>query len=218
MMPPKQIFILKIVSGNYGKLSACLSHHYPNSTISPVDLECLHDISQCNDIFVVIPGVGSFEQSISRIRISEMHNSLVDMINNPSIPKLAICLGFQILFSSSEESFSSSPALGLDIYSGNLLKFLPPRADYIVNTGYKAIADSSSEESLGPYFFNHSYYLPDSCINANLESFTSTSISNNGSTSFLAGFHDVTRNLVGTQYHPEMSRHTPLLDVLRKVC
>ena len=218
MMTPKQISILKIVSGNYGKLSACLSRHCPNSNISLVDLECLDDISKCNDVLLVIPGVGAFDQSISRILSSKMHNSLVDVINNPSIPKLAICLGFQILFSSSEETSSSSPALGLNIYSGNLLKFLPAQADFLVNTGYKSIADSSSEESLGPYYFNHSYYLPESYIGDNSRRFASVFISNNGSTSFLAGFHDITRNLVGTQYHPEMSRHTALLDAFCKLC
>lgn len=218
MISPKHIFILKIVSGNYGKLSARLFRHYPNSKISIVDLESLEDIYNYNDILIVIPGVGAFEKTISKIHSSKMHNSLVNVIHNPLIPKLAICLGFQALFSSSEETSSPSPALGLNIYSGNLLKFSPAKADYIVNTGFNNTSDCLSNDPSGTYYFNHSYYLPRSCIAANMDCFTSAFISNNGPTSFLASFHDSTRNLVGTQYHPEMSRDSAFHDIFSKLC
>ncbi|MCL5048446.1 MAG: imidazole glycerol phosphate synthase subunit HisH [Firmicutes bacterium] len=67
---------------------------------------------------IVLPGVGSFGACVSALRNSGMHHVLYDAIAQ-SKPLLGICVGFQMLFSESEES---PGVAGLGIMDGAVLQ------------------------------------------------------------------------------------------------
>lgn len=59
---------------------------------------------------LVLPGVGAFDDAISALRAANLENSLMEGIGMGK-PFMGICLGYQLLFESSEEG--RSPGLGL---------------------------------------------------------------------------------------------------------
>jgi len=75
-------------------------------------------IKEMNDAdALVLPGVGAFGNAIENLKTYE--NPIYDHIDDGK-PFLGICLGLQILFTSSEESPGIS---GLDIFKGKVLHF-----------------------------------------------------------------------------------------------
>ena len=52
---------------------------------------------------IVLPGVGSFDSCRHRLSISEFDTFLVSLASTGSIPLLGICVGMQLLASSSSE-------------------------------------------------------------------------------------------------------------------
>mgnify|MGYP001358575042 CR=1 FL=1 len=69
---------------------------------------------------IILPGVGSFKSAIKNLKDLRLFNSLIDLSKNKNIKILGICLGMQLLFSSStEDGFSK----GLNIVKGKVEKF-----------------------------------------------------------------------------------------------
>ena len=59
---------------------------------------------------ILLPGVGSFDWAISRLNASGFRAILDDLVIHKKIPVLGVCVGMQIMASSSEEGVS--PGLG----------------------------------------------------------------------------------------------------------
>lgn len=70
---------------------------------------------------VVLPGVGAFGACMDALRAAELEEVVYDAIDTGR-PFLGICVGMQMLFTSSEEDLD---ARGLDIFSGTV-KWIPP--------------------------------------------------------------------------------------------
>ena len=214
MMLPSTINILKIATGNYGKIASYF-HRFDGIThVNLLDIESTDISSLQTDSLIVLPGVGSFEQTISHIDRHSRRSDLTDILNSPAYRKLCICLGMQILFETSHE-YSQSPPEGLSIYKGVVTAFNTEIAKYQFNTGFRKV-EYSNTTKLVPcrFYFNHGYYLDrDSTLmhNSELSNFCHSS---NGSTNILSSFFDPTRNLLATQFHPEMSAPQSLLTYL----
>ena len=58
---------------------------------------------------LIIPGVGSFDPAMSRIREAGFEQAIHKIIDNTDVPVLGICLGMHILCNSSEEGKSEWP-------------------------------------------------------------------------------------------------------------
>jgi imidazole glycerol-phosphate synthase subunit HisH len=104
---------------------------------------------------VVLPGVGSFSAAMRRLRERDLANALRDRIIR-SRPTLAICLGMQLLFESSEESPNIE---GLAVAKGEARRFTDvPR---VPQMGWNAIVPQDGCELLTPgnAYFANSYRI-----------------------------------------------------------
>src|SRR5579884_3255936 len=68
---------------------------------------------------VVLPGVGAFRDAIARLREAGLDAPLVEHIRGGK-PFLGICLGLQLLFTTSHEDGAHT---GLDVFPGDVVRF-----------------------------------------------------------------------------------------------
>jgi len=149
---------------------------------------------------LVLPGVGSFGFAMQRIQEKKLKKPLIEWIESGR-PFLGICLGFQLLFESSEEF----PGIeGLSIFKGTCRRFTGKKVPQI---GWNDIHVARSVEWIqeignGEFFyFNHSYYV----VAEEEEVVVATSCYNVEFTC-IAGKGKV----YGVQFHPEKSGRTGL--------
>ncbi len=149
-----------------------------------IDYDCL-----------ILPGVGSFTAAVENI--NPYRDRLIDLITS-GIPVLGICLGMQLLFENSEEG----PGEGLKIFKGNV-KTLPDsvKKPHMGWNKIRRISDSPLLEGIDEawVYFNHTYYPNPADPNLRL-----------GETEYGITFASVvgSRNIFGTQFHPEKSSKT----------
>ena len=169
----------------------------PNIAASPEDLaETTH---------LVLPGVGSFGDCMEQLT----HRGLLDPIRDwvgAGKPYLGICLGYQILFDSSEES---PGVAGLGLVSGTVRRFAQTPGLKIPHMGWNSViprqANAGNWAGLDaePYFYYvHSYFpVPeDPTVVAATTSY--------GQDKFAAAIE--LPNLLACQFHPEKSQEVGL--------
>lgn len=106
---------------------------------------------------VVVPGVGSFGDCAKNLRASGLWNPLVAWLK-AGRPYLGICLGYQLLFESSEETPGEK---GLGVLEGRVVRF--PNNDLkIPHMGWNTLHATKGPiyESLpsSSFYFVHSYF------------------------------------------------------------
>lgn len=152
---------------------------------------------------ILLPGVGAFDETISKLDESRFRSVLDHEVLNNKVPVLGICVGMQILAEESEEG--NLPGLGwikgkvkkIDASLLNHRPKLPHLGWNSVETVKNSRLFDGVDQKLGFYFL-HSYYFE--CINETDvmskcfygQSFTS-SVNHN--------------NIFGVQFHPEKSHH-----------
>ncbi|HSW36684.1 MAG TPA: imidazole glycerol phosphate synthase subunit HisH [Candidatus Limnocylindrales bacterium] len=149
---------------------------------------------------VIFPGVGSFEYAAALLERKGLSEVLLEVIAAGK-PFLGICLGMQLLFSSSTESSSlTGNSSGLNVVHGLVKRF--PCNLHVPHVGWNQVNlcfDHPLFDGLsdGAYFyFTHSYYAqPD------LESHT-LALTEYG---FPFTSATVVNSLCGVQFHPEKS-------------
>lgn len=205
----KKIYIINLSSSNQGKINSCLRENFQNSTISTINLENI-DINKIEKgSLVVIPGVGSFQKSSQLIE--KNFKKFSKILKNKEIFKVCICLGFQILFTDSNEGGNTNK--GTNLYSGHVINFNKSNSQYLTNTGYSKIFKSDNIPfSSKDYFFNHKYHIEEGSLEK--KNFISYFFSFNGKNKFLAMLFDSSINLLGFQFHPEMSGKYTLREIL----
>jgi len=153
---------------------------------------------------LVLPGVGAFGDSVNQLKSRGLFVPLQDWLNDGR-RFLGICLGFQLLFESSEES---PEVAGLGIFQGRVQKFSQERVK-VPQIGWNLVKWTEEARTLyeklppDPYFyFVHSYYPQpkDESIVAGYTEYGD---------SFAAAV--ATKNLLATQFHPEKSQESGLL-------
>lgn len=154
---------------------------------------------------MVLPGVGSFGDCMAQLRKRGLLEPIRDWLA-AGRPYLGICLGYQILFDTSEES----PGVeGLGVVPGIVRRFTPLAGQKIPHMGWNSAVprhpESPNWAGLGaePYFYYvHSYFpVPDdpSVIAAETRY---------GGETFAAAIERP--NLLACQFHPEKSQHAGL--------
>ena len=73
---------------------------------------------------VVVPGQGAFGEFSVGLHQRGLTKALREALASGR-PFLGICLGLQVLFERSEESFGATPAAGLGVLAGEVVKFRP---------------------------------------------------------------------------------------------
>ncbi len=114
---------------------------------------------------VVLPGVGAFAKSMENLNRAGMAPVVREVVHSGR-PFLGICLGLQMLFEESSESFGDHECLspGLGIFPGQVLRF--PASDLKVpQIGWNQIKKHQDTPLLhgvpdGSFvYFVHSYYV-----------------------------------------------------------
>lgn len=151
----------------------------------------------------VLPGVGSFGDTVDSLEQFGIRDAAVEFINSGK-PFLGICLGLQLLFPGSEES---PGAAGLGIFDGSITRIPKGEGLKIPHMGWNSL-DIKKRGRLfrgiedDPYvYFVHSYYL-----NAADKGIVAAQ-TRYGVTIDAAIEHN---NIFATQFHPEKSGNTGL--------
>ncbi len=152
---------------------------------------------------VILPGVGSFGAAMENLNRLGMTEAIHKVVQRGT-PFLGICLGLQLLFDESEESYGIK---GLGVLRGKIIKIPAKDTLKIPHMGWNSLKVNESSKILGhlnkePYvYFVHSYYLK--AEDENIVSAT---------TKYGVTIHAAVEsgNVFATQFHPEKSSDTGL--------
>jgi imidazole glycerol phosphate synthase glutamine amidotransferase subunit len=153
---------------------------------------------------VILPGVGAFGDSMNELKSRKLDEPIRQWIAK-DLPFFGICVGYQLLFESAEESPNIA---GLGVFKGNVRRF-PEDGRKIPHMGWNAaVAEVESDpewEGLGPapyFYFVHSYYPEpeDPSLVAMRTEYEGVHFSS----AIRRG------NLLATQFHPEKSQKAGL--------
>lgn len=120
------------------------------------ELELLEEPNGKAYSVIFMPGVGHFEHAMRKILESGLDQFIFENHRNGAIV-VGICLGMQLLFEESDESFSGDTVRGLGLLKGRVVKLSSKRLPHV---GWNTVQFSSPqfEEMSGRYFyFVHSY-------------------------------------------------------------
>ena len=186
--------IVDLDTGNLASLLSALNKLNINFKI------CKNSFDFENVDKIILPGVGAFKDLMKKIREKNMDKTILTKIGK-NVPILGVCVGFQILFSGSNEHGDCS---GLDLIKGNFINFKDENKKIKVphvgwneckilnkNKLFQDIEDNSD------FYFTHSYYLK----NYNIENVTTKTMYN---LNFVSSINK--KNIYGVQFHPEKSQ------------
>lgn len=149
---------------------------------------------------LVLPGVGAFRDAIAKLRATGLADAVLHHIDD-GLPFLGICLGYQMLFTRSQED-GVHP--GLDVFPGEVVRFPCRPGLKVPHMGWNTLrltkADCPLFAGLPPdpaFYFVHSYYPA-------VGDDTLTTAEADYPTAFPAAiWRD---NTFATQFHPEKSQ------------
>jgi len=145
---------------------------------------------------IILPGVGAFDYAMTLLNGTGLRGILEEMVLERQIPVLGICVGMQIMASSSEEGVLE----GLNWIPARVLKF-PDTVHPLPHMGWNNITVERQDPILNGldetsrFYFLHSYYFKcdkDVSLASTDYGIEFTSIARNG-------------NVYGIQFHPEKS-------------
>ena len=146
---------------------------------------------------IILPGVGAFDAGMSALKSSGLDEVLVSAADNGS-NILGICLGFQLLFNSSEEGKLS----GLGLVNGKVKKFnntslrVPHMGWNIIKATSNSILFDKDKNRDQRFYFVHSYF-------AECEDISDISATCFYGDDFTCAVEK--QNILGVQFHPEKS-------------
>lgn len=140
---------------------------------------------------LIIPGVGNFKHAIGYLNTSAEALRLEEYVDDGRMV-IGICLGMQLLFSSSQEG----PSKGLNIIQGSVQSF-EGVGKKIINTGWASTTRNDTSNYKSCYYFTHGYY----CMPVDQMVITRHAVFRG--TTFAASVRQ--GNVFGFQFHPEKS-------------
>ncbi len=193
---------MKVVIADYGmgnikSIVSALNYLGVDDIVVSADYETLKSADK-----IILPGVGSFRKAMNQIKENNLDNYLKDIVVENKKPLIGICLGMQLLgTSSTEDGFTE----GLGFVNGRCIKFdntdlkVPHVGFNQLKTEnrfklYEGLAEKSD------FYFTHSYKMIS-------EDQINQSYCNYGD-DFIASFEY--NNIVGVQFHPELSQKNGL--------
>ncbi len=184
------IAIIDYKMGNLGSVKNALDSLNIDSVITS-DINVIKSADK-----LILPGVGAFKQAMDNLKELNLIDTIKEEVNNGK-PILGICLGMQLLFTSSEEYGLTN---GLNILSGRIIHF-KENGLKIPHMGWNNLNIASGSKLFrglnNPYvYFVHSYHLVTDNLNYLL---TKTTYGYEFSCAVEY------KNIFATQFHPEKS-------------
>ena len=191
--------MIKIIDYGLGNISAFLNV-YRRLNIDASVARNAEDLRGAEKL--ILPGVGAFDQAMAMLNQSGMRQPLDELVMEKKIPVLGICVGMQILATSSDEG----QAEGLGWIDGQVQGFKAlGHADLILpHMGWNDVAPSPKARLFAGtvtdwrFYFLHSYYF-----HCNRPA-DAVAMSRYG-VDFCCAVHS--KNIYGVQFHPEKSHH-----------
>ncbi len=195
------IVIIDYGMGNLFSIQSALHYLGAQSSISS-DPQVIRNADK-----LILPGVGSFYKAMSNLKTAHLDEVVKEPVINKKTPILGICLGMQLLGSSStEDGFS----YGLGLIDSPVERFCEnefvnlkiPHVGFDTVTITKKNKLFDGLDSNADFYFTHSYrmafadqpYAVGTCLHGER---------------FIAAFEK--EHICGTQFHPEKSQTTGLL-------
>ena len=180
----KDIVIIDYKVGNIRSVERALTHLGYTVTLT-ADIKTIQN-ADC----LILPGQGAFKEGMHHLKEQGLIPHIKSHIENKK-PFIGICLGFQVLFESSEENGDHE---GLGLFKGHCKRF--PDHYTVPHMGWNTIATPDTPHM----YFAHSYYI-EKVDNQNKTLSVSTTTYED--LSFVSMIQ--TPNLLATQFHPEKS-------------
>lgn len=157
---------------------------------------------------VILPGVGAFDHAVGLLHEKLFFDELLNF-NKAGNPILGICLGMQLLFSSSDEGEKK----GLDLIAGKISRIEPTENVNVPNTGWHDIAVTRHNTLLETgsslrMYHNHAYAFQDPTA-------ISVTAVIKSEPNIVVGVES--DGVFGLQFHPEKS-HQSGIDILKDFC
>lgn len=160
---------------------------------------------------LVLPGDGAFAAAMSHL--NERFRDVIDSFVASGKPVLGVCIGFQVLFSDSDEfalGREGEPVPGLGLIPGKIRRFQNSPGVRVPHMGWNVLTNTSGE--LTPWEGDYMYFIHSYRAVEVPPQFAVASCSY-GSESFVAAVRH--NNVFGVQFHPEKS-HTAGLKLLEQ--
>ncbi len=189
------IVIIDYGLGNLGSISNMLNYLRIENVITR-DFSILKKYNK-----FILPGVGSYDEGIKNLKKYDLFNFVKDLKFNPNNKLLGICLGMQLLGSSSEEGNE----FGLDLINLKVHKFKFDSDNIkIPHMGWAKVLIKQNNPILknfeksneNRFYFVHSFHCV--CDNQN-----DVILETNYGYNFVSGVNK--DNVYGVQFHPEKS-------------
>jgi len=168
--------------------------------ISKIDLEIVSKPKDTStQSIIILPGLGNFGAGMGVLKTTKLDVYLKKKVDSGS-KLIGICLGMQLLASSSEESPNVS---GLELIPGKVKKLPKFKDEKVPNIGWsetqqiKDFADFPSLNAQKDFYFVHSYYFE------TLEQTDILASTKFGNIEFASAIK--LKNVLGFQFHPEKS-------------
>ncbi len=191
------IVIVDYGMGNIKSIASTLKYIGVSDILVSSDYEKMKNADK-----LILPGVGAFGKAMDQIKEKKIDQFLEELVLKEMKPILGICLGMQLMGnSSSEDGFHE----GLGLVNGLVEKFNTKkvRVPHVGFNQVKINKDSKLYEGFdqeADFYFTHSFRMTtNSNINPSICNYEND---------FVASFE--LDNIVGTQFHPELSQHNGL--------
>lgn len=159
--------------------------------------------------FIILPGVGSFAHSMKTIKKLGIDKIIIEKSINEESIIFGICLGMQLLFSSSNENKYTK---GLSIFDSDVSKFKDNLK--IPHMGFNSVSFNKNSKLFNRLPNNSDFYFANSYkINFD-EKYTDIVSSSFYGEKFISSIEF--KNIFATQFHPEKS-HDIGLEVLKNL-
>ena len=193
MRQPKIIIVDYEVGNTYSVLNALISLGYNKVNVSK-DYKEIYDADA-----IILPGVGAFDACMTNLRKFKLNEILDELVLVKAKPILGICVGMQLMATSSEENGMHS---GLNWINGHVVKLALPQPYLVPHVGWNNVkiiqkgsffANTIDEPH---FYFDHSFHFI--CDEENIVAITEYS------SNIVAAI--VRNNIHGVQFHPEKSQ------------
>ncbi len=194
--------MIVIVDYGLGNIKA-FANVYHKLNIPIIAARNAQDLSSASKI--ILPGVGSFDRAMELLNLSGMREELDRLVIQEKVPVLGVCVGMQMMASSSEEGLL--PGLGWIDTTVKKFQLLPEYSGMKVpHMGWNHVEPVIGDalfyglDQTSKFYFLHSYYFPSN-------SFMSAS------TNYYFDFASAIKkdNIYGVQFHPEKSHEWGVL-------